>query len=427
VNNTLYEHQTAGAAWLAGRARAYLGDTPGVGKTRTLLAALKPGDKPLIVCPAIVRTHWQREAEIVCPDIDIRVKSYDEIVRGGNALLKELVPQINVLVPDEAHFLKHTTSKRTKMLLGRDGYARRIERVYPASGTPMPRNPAELFPVLAALFPEVLLKRGIKTYEQFVERYCTVRGSYVRGQWREKIVGVKLEALDELQSMLPEFMLRRTLDDVGLDVPRIQWQLMLLDGGGCELSLDEQHRVEDYITLEALDEIAADPHVARMRRRLGELKAPLVVEMLRGELDADPTMRVAVFAHHRSVLGELHRGLSDYGVSYIDGDTKQSQRDQQIRQFQSGLIQVFVGQNIACSVGMDGLQHATNRAILVEPDWQADVNYQLGFRVARIGSKHDHAIVQMVALAGTLDEAIVMQNRRETEMVEAVLTARKVA
>jgi SNF2 family DNA or RNA helicase len=69
----------------------YLGDEPGVGKTRTLLEGLGRSDSidALVVCPAIVRTHWAREAALYADYGPVlRIKSYDEITRGGYGLMK---------------------------------------------------------------------------------------------------------------------------------------------------------------------------------------------------------------------------------------------------------------------------------------------------------------------------------------------------
>lgn len=437
MTGALYQHQQDGAAWLARNPKGYLAHKPGLGKTRTLIhAAQLAGVRvPLIVCPAIVRTHWLREMNVMGWQGDDQpagvIISYDQITRGGNALMVKLLrdEKVDALILDEAHYLKHAGSKRTQQILGRDGYARRLDIVWPASGTPIPRNPAEIWTVLSALRPDVALSHGLKTYPQFVERFCVTRGAMARGVWREKVVGLKPEAEAELRAMLGEIMQVRGLDDVGLDVPAIDWQLMRLDAAEDDkyafVEIPTALSVQSAITHERLADIADEPHIARMRRRLGELKAPLVVEMLNAQLEADPTLTVAVFAHHRSVLAELRAGLNKFaGVAYVDGDTPPQHRDREIQYFRSHPgVRVFIGQNIACSTGMDGLQHATNRAVLVEPDWTPDVNYQLGHRVARMGSEFDHAIVQLVALAGTLDEAIVAQNKRETEMVARAMPA----
>src|SRR5207302_4750382 len=64
---TLYPYQNAGARWLSDHTRGYLADEPGLGKTRTALQAAKLiGAKSVaVLCPAVVRPHWRREADVV--------------------------------------------------------------------------------------------------------------------------------------------------------------------------------------------------------------------------------------------------------------------------------------------------------------------------------------------------------------------------
>jgi SWI/SNF-related matrix-associated actin-dependent regulator 1 of chromatin subfamily A len=162
-----------------------------------------------------------------------------------------------------------------------------------------------------------------------------------------------------------------------------------------------------------------DPFVARMRRRLGELKVAPVAEMLQSQL-ADSDEKIVVFAHHTGVLEALRELLKNFGVAFVDGNVRNTARDAAIDRFQSEpRCRVFLGQNIACQTGITLTQG--KRVILVEPDWTGDVNYQLGKRVARIGQTSNRVLVQMIALSGTLDEAIVAQNKRETEMAAQAL------
>lgn len=416
---TLFQHQDEGAAWLAARGRGYLGDLPGLGKTRTVIRALQLADvrRPLIACPAIVRTHWRREFEALGYRGYPVIKSYDHLTRGGMTLMAHLMlrDKIDALVLDEAHYVKHDTSKRTQLLMGRDGYARRLETVFLASGTPMPKHPGELWTQLCYLAPAVLREHGLTTKADFVARFCVTRPRFVRGKLIEKVVGT--QHVEELQAILGRVMLRRTLDDVGLDVPRLFWQVTKLDsdeivGPGVERS--RPHFAELVRRLDAgesLAELLTDPHVARYRRRVGELKAPAVAEMLLSQL-ADSDEKVVVFAHHRSVLHTLREMLGTFGVAYIDGDVPDSQRAAEIDRFQTDpRCRVFLGQNIACQTGIT--LTAARRVVLVEPDWTAVVNEQLGHRVARIGQTAERCVGQLVALAGTLDEAIVGQHHRE--------------
>ena len=430
---TLYQHQLDGAKWLALKAlllgRAYLGDVPGLGKTRTLLKLLADLGltNPLVVSPAIVRTHWARENVVVRGNYPAIVKSYDEIVRGGYPLMKDLIQRegIDALVLDEAHYLKSLTSKRSKILLGKDGYARRLPYVFAASGTPVPKNPLEFWTILSTLFPEVALEHGLDTRTEFMERFCVTRGGMVRGAWREKVLAV-VNNNEEFQEILGKVMLRRTLDDVGLDVPAIDWQTVRLDSGTNEDPLNEFGTRQAFhfiaagaATPEMLEEIARDPETSRVRRRLGALKVDPVVTMLTQQLE-NSDEKVVVFAHHRDVLRGIWEQLGkQFAFGYVDGDTSPKMRDTAIDRFQNDPeCRLFIGQNIACQTGIT--LTAARRAILVEPDWTKDVNYQLAKRIARIGQRAGHVVVQMIALAGTLDEAIIGQNLQEARMADRI-------
>lgn len=429
----LYQHQTEGATWLAQRARAYLGDEPGVGKTRTLIAALDGLDtvhQTLVVCPAIVRTHWAREfVANAWHETAPIIKSYDEITRGGFELMKQLLDHgVDSLILDEAHYLKHANAQRTQFLLGPNGYARRLLLVWAASGTPVSKNPYEYWTPLSSLFPEVALKHKLRTHEDFKARFCVVKPRYLRGKTVEKIMP-ELRNEAEFREILSETMLRRTLDDLGLDVPVLDFQIVRLDARDNDVyngnPLDGQMRstlswVQEHVDAAALEEIARDPYVARMRRRLGELKVAPVAEMLQSQL-ADSDEKVVVFAHHTGVLESLRELLKNFGVAFVDGNVVGPARDAAIDRFQSDpRCRVFLGQNIACQTGITLTQG--KRVVLVEPDWTGDVNFQLGKRVARIGQTSSRVIVQMIALSDTLDEAIVAQNKRETEMAAKALT-----
>jgi SWI/SNF-related matrix-associated actin-dependent regulator 1 of chromatin subfamily A len=429
----LYQHQSEAGRWLSERSRAYLADVPGLGKTLSLLEGLARSNavSTLVVCPAIVRTHWAREAAFyrsMFGDVGpmLTIKSYDEITRGGFELMAELLANdVDSMVLDEVHYCKHANAQRTQFLLGPNGYARRVEIVWGASGTPVSKNPYEYWTTLSTLFPEIALKHGLRTHEDFKARFCVVKPRYLRGKTVEKIMP-ELRNEAEFREILEETMLRRTLDDVGLDVPELDFQIVRLDKtDGATLPWDLLREeicpggVRAAIDAGTLADIANDPFVARMRRRLGELKVAPVAEMLQSQL-ADSDEKIVVFAHHTNVLESLRTLLSSFGVAFVDGDVRNTARDEAIDRFQSDpRCRVFLGQNIACQTGIT--LTAAKRVVLVEPDWTGDVNFQLGKRVARIGQTSKRVIVQMITLAGTLDEGIVRQNQRETEMAAQAL------
>lgn len=416
----LLPHQLAAAQLIAERGRAYLADPPGMAKTRAAIAALEIAGckRKLVIAPSIVRSHWGREHEALNLDPnDSVIMSYDNAVRGGVQRMAELIhrEKVDGLIIDEAHYCKHFNSQRTRIVLGRDGYARRVRRVIPISGTPLPRNPAEIWTVMASVFPEIVREYGITTADKWNSTFCVARPMVVRGQYREKVVGMK--NADLLREILSRVLIRRSFTEVGFSLPAVWWQTLRLDGTQGALGEFEETagRVRVAIEEGKLAEIANDPHVASMRRRIGELKVGPIVETLRSQL-ADSEEKVVVFAYHRSVLGSLRESLHSFGVAYIDGDTVR--RDEEIDRFRTDPnCRVFVGQSVACQTGLDGLQHAARRAIILEPGWTPDENTQLAARIARMGQKGEGCVVQLVSLSGTLDEAVIAQVKRETEIV----------
>ncbi len=416
VSGDLLPHQEEGARWLAERERGYLADEPGLGKTRTIIKALqfRRIEAPLVVCPAAVRTHWAREFAAMRFAGEPRIRSYEEIVNAAYRTRLD-ISGADALVVDEAHYCKNVTAQRTRAIFGRDGLARGPLPVYCASGTPVPRNPGELAPVLLGAFPHIAARFRLAKVRDVFERYCVVRRYCVRGVWREKVVGV--QNAEEFRELCDAMMLRRR---PALD--RLWWQMVRLDGPSeGRVSATEAPLVVSALNHDDLASIASDPSVSRMRRRLGEAKAPLLAKLLIDQIE-DTDEQVVVLFQHRSVGKVLEAAFARLGVTYVDGDTSPSQREGCVAAFRDGTARVFLGQQQACGTGLDGLQVA-RRVVLVEPSWAAYENVQAAKRIDRMGQQSPHVVAQMVCLANTLDEAIVGQNRRETEMVSQVLPA----
>lgn len=413
-------HQESGAEWLTDAPRRILGDRPGFGKTHTIGWALQRGfnDPAIVVCPAIARGMWHRMAREL--DLVLKVFSYENLVNGGFQMMREHLgskshrPAVKyeAMVVDEFHYCKHAESERSRIVLGENGWARRFETVYLSSGTPVPRHPGEFATTLMSMFPALALEYGLKTVDDVVARYCVTTKVFRRGAWRPKVVGV--QHMDEFRALLSRCMLRR---EEMAGVPKVFWQTLDISADEPELPPGVRQRLAAG---ESLEEIAKDPHVARYRRQVGMIKAGVVAQMLYEQLYEEDGMKVVVMAHHRDVLESLRSifiaAFGVEGVAYIDGDTPQTKREEAEFNFQNDpACRVFLGQNIACHVSIT--LTASDRVVLVEPDWAAYINDQIGQRVGRIGSPFNQCVAQMVCLSGTLDEAIVAQNLRETKMV----------
>jgi hypothetical protein len=72
---SLYPFQGDGSSWLASRVSAVLADEMGLGKTLQTLIALPAGARAVVICPAVAKGVWQREAARWRPDLHVTVLS----------------------------------------------------------------------------------------------------------------------------------------------------------------------------------------------------------------------------------------------------------------------------------------------------------------------------------------------------------------
>lgn len=413
----LRPYQQDGANVLASKRKHYLGDEPGLGKTRIALTAVQQvgAERVAVITPAIVRSHWTREAHSMGVLLGV-VESYDMVVRSS--YIRSLMEKAEVLIVDEAHFCKHTATKRTKAIFGRDGIAARVlangGRVWCLSGTPAPRNPAELYAVLKSLWPQTLANIGITSYVGWLNRFCRYRV----GMYGVKVYGAA--NVPQLRELLDKVMTRRLVRDVAPELPKLRWGVTTIEAPTVADALLAEADLPAGVRFALMNgELPPMSDVlARYRHDIGNLKSRVAAEMIRDELNAEPEMsKKVVFAYHRSVLDHLEVTLSrDFSVARIDGSTPVIRRELQIRRFKENEhCRVFLGQIGACATGLDGLQHVAHDAIIIEPDWSAATNTQAAHRLARMGQTMP-VQVRMLSLAGTLDTYIIRQFHRECGM-----------
>lgn len=408
--SALYGYQQAGAAWLASRKHALLADEMGLGKSAQAIAAcgaLGVRDRcVLVICPASVRENWKREFARFSHLTPI-VQSYDGAARNALNLSVPEGDHWDVLILDEAHYLKSHTAKRTKAIFGErcdgvGGLVERADRVILLTGTPMPNAPNELWPALRALFPEQITGSAGKPYgyHQFVQKFCRTRDNGFGLQ----IVGAKNH--DLLREKLEPIMLRRTKAEVLPDLPEISFDELFVEGriGVAGPEADKVAAVLEAEGVEGLKRIA--PHVATLRRLTGMAKVEPVVEYVKEWLEGCDR-KIVIFAHHREVIQGLADGLlngtdESLGV-VVTGDTLPANRQMRIDKFQTGKARVFIGQNTAAGTGIT--LTAASDLLLVEPAWTPADNQQIAGRIHRIGQKTG-CQVRFVTMSGSVDEQI---------------------
>ncbi len=419
----LFPYQVEGARFLAtaptkGR---LLADEPGLGKTAQAIAAcdaLEARDRcVLVICPASVRENWKREfARFSTRGTTPIVTSYDAASRG--ALCTEVPPgeKWDVLILDEAHYLKNRDAKRTKAIFGPGGLAERADYVLLLTGTPTPNHPAELWPALHALAPETILGKNGKPlpYHAFVSKYCKTRDN----GFGIEIVGGK--NLPELRERVAPFVLRRKKADVLKDLPPIRF---------AELPLSSEFKmppdvaalvpeVEAALEKDGVDGLKAiAQHVASLRRITGLAKVGPASAWIRDALDGG-IEKLVVFAYHREVLQALCVDAARHNIGYacITGAT--TDRQSEVDRFKnSGVCRVFFGQITAAGTGIN--LTSASHLVLLEQSWVPSDNEQAVMRIHRIGQNRA-CLVRVASLAGSIDERISRAVIRKLETLNAL-------
>jgi SWI/SNF-related matrix-associated actin-dependent regulator 1 of chromatin subfamily A len=415
----LFAYQRTGASFLGGRHRALLADGMGLGKSPQAIAACDAvgARRVAVICPAVARINWQREFDrwSKIPDRELFIESYDKVAQRGDAHSRIKAMQPDVLILDEAHYLKTRTSKRTKALYGQycrgDGLVAVAERVWLLTGTPAPNDVSEIYSHLKALWPELLPAPG--TYEAYVKAYTVFEST----PYGLKILGNK--NIKELREKLKPIMLRRRAEDVLKDLPAITWSDVAIEAEQVRID-DTQPEVAEL--LEALKNDTPLPDstaMASIRRLTGMAKAPAIARLLAEELATKAYDKVIVFAHHKAVIQHLEEALREFSPVVITGETPPKVRQAAIDSFQaSPRVRVFIGNIQAASTAIT--LTAASQVVFAEASWTPADNAQAAKRAHRIGQTRP-VMVRMISLAGSIDEAVTRVLARKSRLVSQLL------
>ena len=419
-------YQAEGASFLASRKAALLADDPGLGKSKQAIDAcdIVRALRVLVICPASVVENWRREiAAYRTGDWSAFVTSYDRA--AGADYRRLLAEEWDVLVLDEAHYLKNLTAKRTNAVYGKeakmaaDALAARAAQVWLLTGTPMPNNPSELYSHLRALHVDAIRseRTGLPwTFFQFVHAYCLLRSN----GFGDQIVGSKNEA--KLNARLDGFMLRRRKADVLPQLPPLRFSELWMDGRLDGIDGEEAALVRatlDSEGVEGLKRLAANGSVSTLRRLTGMAKAEPAAAWVSDWLDSTPADRkIVVFAHHKIVIDTLYDRLHARAVR-VDGSMKQGERQRSVDRLQKDpLVRVFIGQLTAAGTGIT--LTAASDLLFVESSFVPAEMQQAAMRIHRIGQA-EPCLVRFAMIAGSIDEVVQRAIMRKIQSITRIV------
>jgi len=447
----LMPFQAEGVDFLVNNTRALLAWEMGTGKTPTAVRACAKvrAERILVFCPLIATYVWRRHFRDWSGYFDIRVLDAESVVapftfiegKGvriipfsrarKNAVIDAATrfsDQWDVVIIDEAHYLKNPAAKRTRAIYGPrlDLAASPLEhaaRIWCLTGTPLLNGPHELWTHLKALKPEMIRfgNLGVLGYEAFINRYChtklTTYGVHVTGA----------KNTNELAQRLKPFTSRKRIKDVLIDLPPLRvttYELpedMItvtpeLDAALADLRIEGIEGFDDDDLLAAAQSGAVAFSTAR--RLVGMAKAPGVAAMVDDMLQSG-TQKIIVFVHHHDVAITLESLLEPHNPLVILGGTPQKCRERAIDLFQNDKSYPVIILSIEAASEAITL-HAASQVIVAEPSPVPSKNAQAIARAHRKGQRNP-VLAQFVTLPGTFDAHFMRLIARKTRDIMRVV------
>lgn len=445
----LWPFQKADLAYMLDRKHALVGDEPGLGKTQIAIAYANEIDARRVLCivPASIRGQWasrirewttmkvpvihvvRNSKDGVNPYANWTIVSY-ELARTeaiGRALAKG---QYDLLVMDEAHYLKTIDSRRTRAIFGGglhrefEPLAEKADHRIALTGTPLPNRPREAYTLARGLCWDSI---DYMSEDSFRTRFNPSK----RIEKIDPDTGKKRFIIDErsgrhseLQSRLrATFMTRHLKREVLKQLKLPVYDLIQLEETAAIKQALKAERLLDIDpeNLEGAD-AAILGQVATVRRQMGVAMAPQVADYLEMLVDGGET-KMVVFAWHIEVLDILEDRLAAYGVArWRAGRSAQNEKMKQ--QFINDPSVTFaLGNVLTLGTGTDGLQHVAYHGLIAEPDWVPGNNIQCFDRLDR-GGQENTVQGDIFVAPGSIAERILASALRKLQTTHKALDGR---
>lgn len=441
-----YQRETL--AWLAFLEELGIGgclaDDMGLGKTVQILAHLegrraaagKSGKPTLVVAPRSLCFHWIREAAQFTPDIRCleytgtdrrarlaRIPQHDLVVTTYGTVRQDIEElskfDFDCVVLDEAQAIKNPLSLAARAVRLLKAHSR-----IALTGTPVENHLGDLWSIFEFLNPGMLGSVGaLRSIDS-----------------RSALPPTDESALKRLSAALKPFVLRRTKQQVLVDLPSKTEQTLLCALEGRQRSeYDELHaHYRRALNSGELGEHGVDAHVLeallRLRQaachpglldpnRVGDSSAKLETLLSMLEEVTASGHKALVFSQFTSFLAILRANLDARGwnYEYLDGATQD--RGARVEHFQTDAnCTLFL---ISLKAGGFGLNlTAADYVFLLDPWWNPAVEMQAIDRVHRIGQTRSVMAYRLVA-RGTIEERVLELQARKRVVAESLLGADK--
>lgn len=446
----LRPYQLDGLTWLDTISQMGLGgilaDEMGLGKTIQLIAYVvahlgesRAWGPSLIVCPASVVYNWIAEFERFAPgvrvhavagakeerdaalsacaedgmidgeQVDVLVTSYD-LLRRDVESYEEL--SLFMVALDEAQYIKNHATVSARSVKSLDALHR-----FALTGTPIENRLSELWSIFDFLMPGML-----GTYDSFRSRY------------EQPILDGDERALEHLQALVSNFILRRVKQDVLTDLPEKDESVVYAHLGDEQMRLYRamEQRLRESINARtrqsfSADKIAVLAEITRLRELCcdpdllfedyeGEsAKLDTILELINSANESGE--KTLVFSQFVRFLEIIAARLDEREIPYfvITGSTPKHQRIKLVNEFNEDDTPVFL---VSLKAGGTGL-NLTGASVVIHSDpwWNLAAENQATDRAHRIGQKRAVSVYKVIA-KDTIEERVVALQQAKSKLAD---------
>lgn len=310
--------------------------------------------------------------------------------------LRAWKPTVVVMDECDGYGLGELQSAITTKLLGpnaerQHGVIEFAKYMWPLSGTPTRRYYDNMFPILKALYPDILEEYDLHRHYKFVAQFCaTERRKFRNSRLVQIVTGFRNE--EYMRALLYHqerpLAIRRYLRDVAKNLPPVSFQDVHVDYVVTNELIELTEKALEYHYDHVLEARELNHYVNQAAHAMGLAKVPEVVEFLE-RAHTDTSGGVLVLFWYRDVGHSIADMLKERGhtVAVFDGETKEPDRIRIKAQFNERKINFLIGQIAAMGVALN-LQAGGNVVVFAERPWSSAQMEQALRRIWRLGQQH---------------------------------------
>ena len=422
----LLSHQIEAVQKLVENKKYILADDMGLGKTTsTIVASLESGAKKiLIICPASLKINWQREIENYTDrsiyisegknfsqEHDFVIINYDIIKNFHNVKKKSdsqiLGANFDLVVVDEAHYIKNGQAQRTKLI---NDLVKNVDRLWLLTGTPMTSRPMDYFNLLSLIDSPVA-----KNWMAYAIRYCSGYQFNAGGRKIWNVTGAS--NLEELRDRTSGLTLRRLKQDV-LDLPDkiITPVYLRLKSKQYEEVMGDYYNWYEKNPDESKSLTVQFTKLTQVRQVIAEEKVIQTIELAENIIEQGK--KVIIFCNFTNSLDRIIQHFGKTAVR-LDGSMSKPERQNSVDKFQEDdKVKVFVGNIKAAGVGIT--LTAAEAVIMNDLSFLPSDHSQAEDRAYRYGQKNN-VLVYYPIFENTIEGIIYDILNKKKQVIATVM------